>query len=205
MVEWIFPKWLIEMNVKQPISHSLSRGAMLYLGYQKKGVTVMETTLGKRIGMLRRQKGLKQDELAEKLGVSPQAVSKWENDQTCPDISRLPELARMLEVSVDELLSGKRESTPVVQIVPEPQRKDIRDMTLRIVVDSADGDKVRVNLPMALLQIAIDTGMGMPQINGGRAMQNIDWNQIMELIRQGAVGNLVEVESEGDFVRIFVE
>ena len=165
----------------------------------------METTLGKRIGMLRRQKGLKQDELAEKLGVSPQAVSKWENDQTCPDISLLPELARMLEVSVDELLSGKRESTPVVQIVPEPQRKDIRDMTLRIVVDSADGDKVRVNLPMALLQIAIDTGMSMPQINGGRAMQNIDWNQIMELIRQGAVGNLVEVESEGDFVRIFVE
>lgn len=165
----------------------------------------METTLGKRIGMLRRQKGLKQDELADKLGVSPQAVSKWENDQTCPDISLLPELARILEVSVDELLSGKQESAPVVQIVPETQRKDIRDMILRIVVDSADGDKVRVNLPIVLLQIAIDTGMGMPQINESQAMQSIDWNQIMELIRQGAVGNLVEVESGGDFVRIFVE
>ena len=165
----------------------------------------METTLGKRIGMLRRQKGLKQDELADKLGVSPQAVSKWENDQTCPDISLLPELAKILEVSVDELLSGKQESAPVVQIVPETQRKDIRDMILRIVVDSADGDKVRVNLPIVLLQIAIDTGMGMPQINESQAMQSIDWNQIMELIRQGAVGNLVEVESGGDFVRIFVE
>jgi transcriptional regulator with XRE-family HTH domain len=165
----------------------------------------METTLGKRIGMLRRQKGLKQDELADKLGVSPQAVSKWENDQTCPDISLLPELAKILEVSVDELLSGKQESAPVVQIVPETQRKDIRDMILRIVVDSADGDKVRVNLPIVLLQIAIDTGMAMPQINGSQAMQSIDWNQIMELIRQGAVGNLVEVESGGDFVRIFVE
>lgn len=165
----------------------------------------METTLGKRIGMLRRQKGLKQEELADKLGVSPQAVSKWENDQTCPDISLLPELAKILEVSVDELLSGKQESAPVVQIVPETQRKDIRDMILRIVVDSADGDKVRVNLPIVLLQIAIDTGMAMPQINGSQAMQSIDWNQIMELIRQGAVGNLVEVESGGDFVRIFVE
>ena len=165
----------------------------------------METTLGKRIGMLRRQKGLKQDELADKLGVSPQAVSKWENDQTCPDISLLPELAKILELSVDELLSGKQESAPVVQIVPETQRKDIRDMILRIVVDSADGDKVRVNLPIVLLQIAIDTGMAMPQINGSQAMQSIDWNQIMELIRQGAVGNLVEVESGGDFVRIFVE
>lgn len=44
----------------------------------------METTLGKRIAALRRDKGLKQDELAQQLGVTPQAVSKWENDQTCP-------------------------------------------------------------------------------------------------------------------------
>ena len=54
----------------------------------------MNTTLGKRIAALRREKELKQDELAEKLGVSPQAVSKWENDQTCPDISILPLLAK---------------------------------------------------------------------------------------------------------------
>jgi transcriptional regulator with XRE-family HTH domain len=40
----------------------------------------MGTTLGKRIGILRRQKELKQDELAAALGVSPQAVSKWENE-----------------------------------------------------------------------------------------------------------------------------
>ena len=69
----------------------------------------METTLGKRIGMLRRQKGLKQEELAAALGVSPQAVSKWENDQTCPDISLLPKLATLLGISVDELLSGEEE------------------------------------------------------------------------------------------------
>lgn len=46
----------------------------------------METTLGKRIAALRREKNLRQDDLAEMLLVSPQAVSKWENDQTCPDI-----------------------------------------------------------------------------------------------------------------------
>ena len=166
----------------------------------------METTLGKRIALLRRQKGLKQDELAEQLGISPQAVSKWENDQTCPDISLLPKLAELLGVSVDELLSGKQELQPVVRMVPQEQRKDIKDMMLRIVVDSAAGDKVRVNLPMALIQVAMDTGMEMPQINGNAAMQGIDWNQIMELIRRGAIGNLVEVESaDGDIVRIFVE
>ena len=93
----------------------------------------MNTTLGKRIAALRREKGLKQDELAEKLGVSAQAVSKWENDQTCPDISLLPSLAKTLGVSVDELLSGKQESAPIVQVLPQNQRKDIKDMVLRIV------------------------------------------------------------------------
>ena len=166
----------------------------------------METTLGRRIAVLRKEKGLKQEELAEKLGISGQAVSKWENDQTCPDISLLPQLAGILGVSVDELLSGKGEMVPAVRILPEDQRKDIASMMLRIVVDSADGDKVRVNLPMALVQVAIDCGMEMPQISGNDALKHIDWNQIITMISQGVIGNLVEVESsDGDIVRIFVE
>lgn len=166
----------------------------------------MEMTIGKRIAALRREKNLKQDDLAQMLEVSPQAVSKWENDQTCPDISLLPKLAKILGVSVDELLSGKQELQPVVTLVPEDQRKDIKDMMLRIVVDSADGDKVRVNLPMALVQLAMEMGMEMPQVSGNDALKDIDWAQVMELVRHGAMGNLVEVESaDGDIVRIFVE
>jgi transcriptional regulator with XRE-family HTH domain len=166
----------------------------------------MEMTIGKRIAALRREKNLKQDDLAQMLEVSPQAVSKWENDQTCPDISLLPKLAKILGVSVDELLSGKQELQSVVALVPEDQRKDIKDMMLRIVVDSADGNKVRVNLPMALVQLALEMGMEMPQVSGNDALKNIDWAQVMDLVRHGAIGNLVEVESaDGDFVRIFVE
>ena len=166
-----------------------------------------ETTLGKRIAMLRRQRGLKQEDLANALNVSPQAVSKWENDQTCPDISLLPRLAQLLGVSVDELLSGKKENLPqTVQILPPEERKDLKDMMLRIVVDSADGDHVRVNIPMALVQVALDMGMEMPQVSGNAALKNIDLAQIMELVRQGAVGNLIEVDSsDGDIVRIYVE
>ena len=166
----------------------------------------MEMTIGKRIAALRREKNLKQDDLAQMLEVSPQAVSKWENDQTCPDISLLPKLAKILEVSVDELLSGKQELQPVVTLVPEDQRKDIKDMMLRIVVDSADGDKVRVNLPMALVQLAMEMGMEMPQVSGNDALKGIDWALVMDLVRHGAMGNLLEVESaDGDIVRIFVE
>ena len=166
----------------------------------------MEMTIGKRIAALRREKNLIQDDLAQMLEVSPQAVSKWENDQTCPDISLLPKLAKILGVSVDELLSGKQELQPVVTLVPEEQRKDIKDMMLRIVVDSHDGDKVRVNLPMALVQLAMEMGMEMPQVSGNDVLKGIDWVQVMDLVRHGAMGNLVEVESaDGDIVRIFVE
>ena len=166
----------------------------------------METTLGNRIAMLRRKKELKQDALAEMLGVSPQAVSKWENDQSCPDISLLPKLSQILGVTVDELLTGKTEEVSAVRVLPPEQRKDIKDMMLRIIVDSADGDKVRVNLPMALVQVCLEMGMQMPQVNDNDALKNIDFAQIIQLVQHGAVGNLVEVDSaDGDVIRIFVE
>ena len=165
----------------------------------------MDMTIGKRIGLLRKEKGLTQEELASHMGVSPQAVSKWENDQTCPDISALPRLARLLGVSVDELLEGKAE-LPAVRVLPPAERKPLTDMMLRITVDSADGDRVRVNVPLALVEVAMEIGMEMPQINGTDALKGVDLNKVLRLVREGLVGNLVEVDSaDGDKVRIFVE
>ena len=64
----------------------------------------MKHTLGKRIAENRKRLGLTQDALAEKLGVTAQAVSKWENDQSCPDITMLPKLAAIFGMSTDALL-----------------------------------------------------------------------------------------------------
>ena len=165
----------------------------------------MDMTIGKRIALLRKEKGLTQEELATHMGVSPQAVSKWENDQTCPDISALPRLARLLGVSVDELLEGKAE-LPAVRVLPPAERKPLTDMMLRVTVDSADGDRVRVNVPLALVEVAMEIGMEMPQINGTDALKGVDLNKVLRLVREGLVGNLVEVDSaDGDKVRIFVE
>ena len=166
----------------------------------------MKETLGARIGRLRREKGLKQDDVAQALEVSSQAVSKWENDQTCPDITLLPALANMLGVTVDELLCGKQE--PLVQVQPIEKRKDAKDMFLRMIVQSASGDKVRINLPLVLVQAIVEAGVGMHQIAGGdnNAFKNIDLKQILTLAQQGVIGNLMEAESkDGDIVRVFVE
>lgn len=166
----------------------------------------METTIGSRIALFRRQKGLKQDDLAQMLNVSPQAVSKWENDQSCPDISLLPDLARILGVTADELLSGKAAEGPGTRLLPEEKRGDVNDMLLRLIVESSDGDRVKINLPVALVLEAIKAGAALPQISGNETLKSIDFVRIADMISRGVVGDLLEVESsDGDKVRIVVE
>ena len=77
----------------------------------------MEQTLGKRIVSQRKRLGLTQDQLAEQLGITAQAVSKWENDQSCPDITILPKLAQIFGITVDQLLGV--EVPPAQQEVPK--------------------------------------------------------------------------------------
>ena len=62
--------------------------------------------IGRQIAALRKSKGLTQNELGERLGVSFQAVSKWERCETLPDISILPDLAKVLETTADFILCG---------------------------------------------------------------------------------------------------
>ena len=70
----------------------------------------MKKTLGTMIAELRKQHGMTQLELAEKMGVTAKAVSKWERDLSCPDINSIPNLAEILGVSVEELMQVKKEA-----------------------------------------------------------------------------------------------
>ena len=85
----------------------------------------MEQTLGKRISFHRKRLGLTQDQLAERLGVTAQAVSKWENDLSCPDIAMLPKLASLFGISIDALLGSEPEQ-PVheAEVVTEENEPD---------------------------------------------------------------------------------
>ncbi len=62
--------------------------------------------VAEQIAILRKNKGLTQNELGERVGVSFQAVSKWERGETLPDVAILPDLAKVLETSIDNILLG---------------------------------------------------------------------------------------------------
>ncbi|HZK41626.1 MAG TPA: helix-turn-helix transcriptional regulator [Clostridia bacterium] len=159
--------------------------------------------IGNNIAKWRKEKGMTQDQLAEQLSVSAQAVSKWENGISLPDITLVPKLAQIFQVSIDQLFS--REAEPETKYVAPEDRKDPDKMLLKIVVDSSDGDKVRINVPLALLSILEGSDKSSFNINGIN-LAAADWDKILEMIEQGVLGKLLEVESaDGDHVEIFVE
>lgn len=162
----------------------------------------MANTLGSRIAEYRKKKGMTQDQLAEHLGVSSQAVSKWENDLSCPDITLLPQLADYFNVTIDELLRGGK--SHAVQI--EEERKDFNKKILKVYVNSEQGDIVKVNLPLGLVKVALEIGMQLPQISCNDALKNIDLQSILLMAESGVIGKIVEIKSaNGDNVEIVIE
>lgn len=159
--------------------------------------------LGLTLLRLRKEKGMTQEELAEKVNVSAQAVSKWENDISMPDISVLPVLAEIFDVSIDELLG--REKVSKVEILEEAKRKDINKMILKIKIN-AEGNKVNINLPLAIVKVCIDHGLDFPQVSGNMNLSSINFNEIYKMIENGVIGELVSIETdEGAKISITAE
>lgn len=148
----------------------------------------------------RKKRGLTQGDIASKLNVSPQAISKWESDISMPDVALLSSIADIFEISVDVLLGRKKEAvTKVVE-----QQKDINKMILKIEVNDEDS-KVKVNLPIAIIKACLDSDQ-LPTIGGKDMLKNINFQEIFSLVEQGVVGKLVEIEEkDGSKVKIYVE
>ena len=91
-------------------------------------------TVGENIARLRKAKGWTQAELGERLGVSNQAISKWEKGMTMPDIMLLPELAKIFGVTIDELFGNTSDKVIVYSLVGNVPWND--DGKLRIAVYS---------------------------------------------------------------------
>ena len=123
---------------------------------------------GERIAAYRKEQGLTQEGLAQKLGVTNQAVSKWESDQCCPDIMLLPALADVFGVSLDELFGravparpaeSEQEARAVVGELPWPDDDDLRAVCYvgHRLMDFTDTNERKVSLG-GLLNMHIGTG-----------------------------------------------
>lgn len=111
-------------------------------------------TLGMMIASLRKENGMTQLDLAEKMGVTDKAVSKWERDLSCPDVNTIPKLAEVFGISVDELMQIKAESQ-------SEAKKDIIPMVHMIMNSIALAMGVGVVVLSILKELDVNSGMGM--------------------------------------------
>ena len=163
----------------------------------------MKETFGQRFTRLRKEKNLTQEYIANKFNISAQAVSKWENDISLPDITILADLAELFDITTDELLG--KEKHLVTTVLPEEDKKDINKKVLRIKIISGSNTKVNINIPIPLLKICIELGLELPQIKGNNTLSNLDLKQIYQLIEKGLVGEIMTIESDDAKVLIVVE
>ena len=155
-------------------------------------------SLGRRIQALRKEQALTQDALAERMGVTPQAVSKWENDQSCPDIMSLPQLAKELHTTVDTLLTGEAADHASAMPAKRPE-----ELIIRIAIHPEDEARVCLNLPFTLFRLSVLHHMlsfsfsaKEGELDAERLAQTLaqtDFPALVHLIEGGARGILVNV------------
>ena len=98
------------------------------------------------------------------------------------------------------------ESQKIVQVLPEGERKDLNKMLLRVRVNTAQGDIVKVNLPLSLVKVGLEIGMQLPEVSNVSALKDIDLEAVLRMAESGVIGKLVEVESaNGDNVEISID
>ncbi len=101
------------------------------------------TKIGRKISQTRKNKGLTQMELADKLGISYQAVSNWERGATMPDISKLPELAEIFGITIEELLCDERKGKIVEEIAKGETPENVNADDLADIAPLVNGEQFK--------------------------------------------------------------
>ena len=188
----------------------------------------MQESIGRRIAQRRLAKGMTQERLAREMGVSAQAVSKWENDLNYPDVTLLAPLARLLETTVDELLTGAAASAdapadgaadaaaasePAAATTPTAADPTSRPSTASKnawvhiqVTGGREGDNVDVSIPLSIVKFAANVALAQPAIANNTALEGFDLEAILRAVEEGELGTIVDVtdHDEGERVRIWV-
>lgn len=194
----------------------------------------MQESIGRRIAQRRLAKGMTQERLAREMGVSAQAVSKWENDLNYPDVTLLAPLARLLETTIDELLTGAAPSvdasasagTPTEGAADAPAASEPAAATTPTAADPTsrpstasknawvhiqvtggrEGDNVDVSIPLSIVKFAANVALAQPAIANNTALEGFDLEAILRAVEEGELGTIVDVtdHDEGERVRIWV-
>ena len=187
-----------------------------------------QESLGRRIARLRLQNGMTQERLANIMNVSAQAVSKWENDQSYPDILLLPVLARTFGVSVDELLGVEAVAAtvptpePVVEPEPEPEvvaeaepepesepepepepepTLDAPATRIRLHVVQHGRDAINISIPLTAARLVSNVASYMPD----RLVEGVDLLGLAANAQGAGKGTLVDIDDGHDRVTITLE
>lgn len=157
--------------------------------------------LGNNISEKRKAKGLTQEELANILGVSPQAVSKWENNLSCPDISLLPEISKVFGISVDALLgveasAEKTEYVKAESTYKEPETtyeepvSSSKSATALLITTERNGKVSNIRIPIGIVRFGLNLGSMFGGLTGEQA------SMVEKAIRTGLAGEILSVDGE---------
>ena len=182
-------------------------------------------TIGQFIAVLRKANGMTQQELADKLGVSNKAVSRWERDECAPDLSVIPVVAELFDVTCDELLKGERiineETTDKVNVKTTKQVKHLlktalskfKNMILIAIGIAVSGYIVMlgvsygffrpdIGFPIMLLFEVVAVIMTVIFLN--KAKENRNDNDIFEDMEQAQIDNYNNVIGKYSFGSLYV-
>ncbi len=158
-----------------------------------------EETIGERISRLRKNKGYTQEEFSSLLGVTPQAVSKWENGASCPDITLLPKIAEIFSITTDELLTGKKhENANISSPVAEASSQTADKIKLVINVLKPNQKPIKITLPFAFVKRVVKVGVNISGIVGSNVITNSQLEQILSLVDEGITGRILDIVTEDD-------
>ena len=130
-------------------------------------------TLGMMISSFRKEKGMTQLQLAEIMGVTDKAVSKWERDLSIPDVNSIPKLAETFGISVDELMQVKTQSK---ENQPKTKAVDVIGMALK-------GVGLAMGIAVTVLSI-----LGELHVNAGLIMLGIGLSSISIYLQKDQKG-----------------
>ena len=158
--------------------------------------------IGNNISLLRKSRNLTQEELAAALGVSAQAVSKWENNSSCPDVSLLTDISDFFSVSVDELLRSENDDiiSSAYKIDADSAKSENNyKKNVCINITQPDGKKNTIRIPFSFVK----SGLKIVRVFG---LDNKTADKISELVNGESIDKIVDIDTEkGEHITINFE